>query len=315
VSGSQDLARATIQQHSKSFALASRLLPAAVANDAVAIYAYCRHADDAIDLAPPGRQRARLAQLRADLDGIYAGLPMDDPFLSLFQTVAHARGIPRGYLDELLAGMEMDVANVAYERWDTLLRYCYRVAGTVGLMMCHVMGVRGSEALTHAAHLGIAMQLTNIARDVREDWERGRLYLPDELLARSGFPALRRALGQPFPASAVPAVAKATATLLDRADAYYRSGDAGLAYLSPRCAFAVGTARRVYARIGDRVRAQGCDPLAGRAVVSRRGKLAAVARAALVAARALPAALHRPDPQRPNACLDDPDRVLLPPGT
>jgi 15-cis-phytoene synthase len=314
MSGSQDLARATIQQHSKSFALASRLLPAAAANDAVAIYAYCRHADDAIDLAPPGEQRARLAGLRADLDNIYAGLQMDDPLLSLFQRVAHARGIPRDYLDELLAGMEMDVANVAYERWDKLLRYCYRVAGTVGLMMCHVIGVHASEALIHAAHLGIAMQLTNIARDVREDWERGRLYLPDELLARSGFPVLRRALGQPFPASAVPAVARATATLLDRADAYYRSGDAGLPYLSPRCAFAVGTARRVYARIGDRVRAQGCDPLAGRAVVSRRGKLAAVARAALVAARALPAALISPDPQRPNACLDDPDRVLLPPG-
>lgn len=311
MSRSQDLAYATIAQHSKSFALASRLLPAAVANDAVAIYAYCRRADDSIDLAAPGEQRARLAALRAELDLIYGGGRLDDPLLALFQAVVHARGIPRTYLDELLAGMEMDVASVEYERWDTLLRYCYRVAGTVGLMMCHVMSVRGSEALIHAAHLGIAMQLTNIARDVLEDWQRGRLYLPDELLAAAGFPALREALGEPLPSSAVHAVAEATAVLLERADAYYRSGDAGLAYLSPRCAFAVGTARHVYARIGDRVRAQGCDPLAGRAVVSRRGKLAAVTRAALAAACALPAALGRSRPVPPGECLDDPERVLF----
>jgi phytoene synthase len=148
-------------------------------------------------------------------------------------------------------------------------------------MMCHVMGVRRGEALVHAAHLGIAMQLTNVARDVRDDWERGRLYLPDEILARHGAGGLARKLGGPFPTAHRAAVAAATADLLVAADEYYRSGDRGMSALSLRSALAVRTARRVYSRIGDVIRARRCDPLAERAVVSKAAKLAAVARAAL----------------------------------
>ena len=205
--------------------------------------------------------------------------------------------------------MAMDVAGVRYADWSVLLRYCYRVAGTVGLMMCHVMGVDDDEALAHAAHLGIAMQLTNVARDVREDWERGRLYLPDDLACGAGAADLGHALGGALPASARAAVARATAAVLERADAYYRSGDAGLRHLSPRCAFAVRTARLVYSRIGERVRAQGCDPLAGRAVVSGGRKAAAAARARARAPVGPPGAVpggrpHSDGPRRrPGAAL------------
>ena len=153
-----------------------------------------------------------------------------------------------------------------------LLVYAYRVAGVVGPMMCHVMGVRRPEALVRAAHLGIAMQLTNIARDVAEDWQRGRLYLPDAL-ACHGVHGLRERLGAPLPPHATDGVARAVAELLALADHYYRSGEEGLFDLSPRCALAVDAARSIYAEIGRVLRARGCDPRAGRAVVSTRRKL------------------------------------------
>ncbi len=303
-------ARATIERHSKSFALASRLLPSAVAGDAVVLYAYCRRADDAVDLSPRADQAARLGDLRSELEAIYEGSPQHDSELSALQAVVRSRGVPRRYLDELLSGMQMDVANAPYETMEDLLLYCYRVAGTVGLMMCHVMGVRSPEALPHAAHLGIAMQLTNIARDVSEDWVRGRLYLPRDVLARSGAPDLGSALGGPLPPTAAAAVARATEALLDRAEAYYRSGDAGLPHLSSRCALAVRTARLSYSRIGDRVREQGCSPFAGRAVVSTRRKLGLAARAALETALLLPAAALAPRPSIPKGWIDDPSGLI-----
>jgi 15-cis-phytoene synthase len=304
-------AHATIAHHSKSFALASRLLPAAIADDAVVLYAYCRRADDAIDLAPSAEHAARLGDLRREVNAVYAGDTLDDALLAVFQQVVLRRRIPRAYLDELVEGMQMDACGVRYQTWEDLSCYCYRVAGTVGLMMCHVMGVRRAEALVHAAHLGMAMQLTNIARDVLEDWRRGRLYLPDEVLSASGAPDLRARLGERFPGVAASAVARATAAVLERADAYYRSGDAGLRYLSPRCGFAVRTARRVYSRIGDEVRAQGCDPLAGRAIVSTRRKLLAAGRAALATVLS-PAALVGSRPFVPAVSLEHAGRVPPP---
>jgi phytoene synthase len=170
-------------------------------------------------------------------------------------------------------------------------------------MMCHVMGVRRPEALTHAAHLGLAMQLTNIARDVAEDWSRGRLYLPDALLARHGAGGLHRQLGEPWPAHATTGVAGAVGELLAIADGYYRSGAAGLSALSPRCALAVDAARLIYADIGRAVREQGCDPRAGRAFVSTPRKLWLLARAGLRALARLPRAWRAPVPASPAHIL------------
>jgi phytoene synthase len=303
-------ARASIAKHSKGFALASRLLPPKVNHDAVVLYAYCRRADDAIDLSPRGRQLNELDKLRAELDAVYAGVPQTDALLDAFQAVINDCSVPRAYLDELLAGMEMDAQRVRYESMADLLRYAYRVAGTVGLMMCHVMGVRRSEGLRHAAHLGIAMQLTNIARDVQEDWARGRLYLPQELLLQCGAPVLNPDLNEPLPPSAALGVARATEALLILAEGYYRSGDAGLCHLSPRCAFAIRSARLVYSAISDRIHAQGCDPFAPRAVVSRARKLRLLAYAAWLTAIELPLAAWQPRPRIPSQCVTDSDSVL-----
>ena len=274
------VARATIAHHSKSFALASALLGPRLRDQTAIVYTWCRRADDAVDLAPAGpAQQAALVRISAELDDVYAGRA-GDPVLAAFTDVVRARAIPRHYPDELLAGMAMDVAGTDYATLDDLRRYCWRVAGVVGLMMSHVFGVATDAALPRAAHLGIAMQLTNICRDVAEDWTRGRLYLPDDLLAGHGAGGLHRELGGPLPASALPAIARVVAELLAVADRHYASGDRGVAALPWRAALAVRSARNVYAAIGTRIARADHDVTAGRAIVSRNRKLAAVAGAA-----------------------------------
>ena len=263
--------RAIIRRHSKSFAMAARLLSPAVRGHAEKLYAWCRYADDAIDLAPtPLAAVVALADLRADLDAIYAGRPVNSPAGKMLATVVSDIRLPREYPDELLAGMAMDAAGTRYRTLDELLLYCHRVAGVVGLMMCHAMGVADERAAVHAGHLGIAMQLTNIARDVAEDWSRGRLYLPLDWL--DGEPPQDRPLED---ATTAPVVRR----LLDVADRYYASGEAGLIHLDRRSRLAVRVARTVYAEIGSEVRRAGCRPSAGRAVVSKARKLRAVASA------------------------------------
>jgi len=278
---SAQVARATIAHHSKSFALASRLLDRRVRDQTAVVYTWCRRADDAIDDRPaatPSELDDVLATLRAELDTAYARTAAE-PVLAAFGEVVHARAVPRHYPEELLAGLAMDASDVRYQTIDDVLLYAWRVAGVVGLMMSHVFGVSDDDALVNAAHLGLAMQLTNICRDVAEDWDRGRLYLPDELLARHGAPGLAGDLGRLLPASAHAPIARTVADLLALADRYYRSGDRGIRALPWRAALAVSAARRVYSAIGGRIARTGHDVLAGRAVVSGPAKLGHVAAA------------------------------------
>jgi phytoene synthase len=203
-----------------------------------------------------------VSRLRSELSLVFAGEPQRDPVLAAYQDVVHRHGIPRVYSDDLIAGMAMDVGRVRYRTFAELLVYCYRVAGTVGLMMAHVMKVRDGAALGRAAHLGIAMQLTNICRDVAEDEGRGRVYLPQELLG-----------GDFLPSRNAVATARTVRELLRRADGFYRSGDAGLTRLPFRCAVAIRAARLIYAEIGTVLRRRRFDVFRGRAVVSRFKKL------------------------------------------
>ncbi len=259
-------ASAVIRRHSASFALASRLLPAPVRHSVHVLYAYCRRADDAIDLVPPAGAPAALTGLRQELDRIYAGCAMGDPLVAEFQRVAFERRIPRQYLEAMLDGFELDVQSTRYATLEELLHYCWCVAGAVGAMMCHVLGVRRERDVVHGVHLGMAMQLTNICRDVAEDWDRGRLYVPVELLPGGVAP-------EPL--------ARAVLRLLREADVLYRSGDAGLPGLELRSRFAVATARRVYSSIGELLMARGGDVTLGRAVVPAHRKLWCVWRAGL----------------------------------
>jgi phytoene synthase len=282
-----------LAQHSKSFALAGRLFPLGPREDAAAVYAWCRRCDDAVDLADPCQQAAALEHQREQLALLYMGAPTTDPILSAFQEVARDRQIPSCYPEELLEGLAMDVEFRRFETIDDLMLYCYRVAGTVGLMMCHVMGVGDQRALRHAAHLGMAMQLTNICRDVMEDWDRRHLYLPDQVLGPGVAEQLWARRGEPLPRELRPEIAAAVQRLLAQAAQLYRSGDAGMRWLSWRCAVSVRTARYVYSGIGRIIASRDHDVWAGRAVVPLRTKLLHVAQALALGVLEAPTRLVR----------------------
>jgi phytoene synthase len=279
---------AAIRVNSRSFALAARFLPPATRARAVVLYAWCRRADDLVDQAELPAARLALGRLYAELQLIYENKPLGDPSLDAFREVVHQSCIPRSYPEELLAGLTMDVQGQRYRSMGELLHYSYRVAGTVGLMMCHVMGVLDDEAVRHATHLGIAMQLTNIARDVREDWRRRRLYLPEDLLRAHGLDEMLHERDADLHRFDRRQLASAVLALLDEADHYYRSGDRGMPALTAQCALAIRTARLVYAEIGAVLRERGGDALRGRAVVSTKRKLALTSLAMAHTGRELP---------------------------
>jgi 15-cis-phytoene synthase len=302
--GEGTTASATIRRHSKSFALASQLLPSAMRDHAHALYAYCRRADDAVDLANPAQAPSALEHLRLELDAVYEGRALAEPIASEFQRVVFERRIPKQYPEALLEGFELDVRAASYATLFDLHRYCWCVAGSVGAMMCHVMGVRRETAVVHGAHLGMGMQLTNICRDIAEDWTRGRLYVPAELLSDYEPPA-----SWPPPPRTLALLSRAVERLLQQGDVFYRSGDAGLDALDFRPRLAVATARRVYSSIGDRLRARGCDVSLGRAVVPRSHKLWCVVRASVDCLRTTSSA---PGPSRiPEREVRFPDDVLF----
>jgi len=156
------------------------------------------------------------------------------------------------------------------------------------LMMCHVLGVKDARALKNAAHLGIAMQLTNICRDIAEDWRLGRLYLPLSMVQKYSPGALDGPRLGPLPQSLRAALTTVTKQLLAHADRFYRSGDAGIPALPWRAAFAVRAARSIYSAIGARILRPDYDAFTMRAVVPRSRKLSLVARAALATFLELP---------------------------
>ena len=287
---STEPAALVLKRNSRSFALAAALLRSDDRERVATLYAWCRRADDAIDGAAQSEQRGRLLALRSELDSVYAGRAQGDPLLGSLQRVVFERNVPAAYPRALLDGFEMDVLGVRYGSLSELSSYCYRVAGVVGVMLCHVLGVSDARAPRYAAQLGMAMQLTNICRDVLEDWNLKRLYVPDELMAISGASALRSQLGSPLPDAARKPLAVALEHLLAEAERLYRSADKGIRFLPPGARLGVRVARHVYAEIGALLRARGYDVFGGRAVVSAPRKAALVARSVFGTLLELPAA-------------------------
>ena len=203
--------------------------------------------------------------------------------------IVHRYGIPGHYALELIEGMAMDARGTRYGTLKELLLYCYRVAGTVGLMMSHVMGLRDERALKHAADLGIAMQLTNIGRDIIEDAAMGRIYLPLSWLQEAQIPA-----GEISAPEYREKLAMLSLRLLREADRYYRSGDTGLWYLSFRSAFAVAAARQVYSEIGSLLLRKEAHAWDQRTYVTGSLKVWVVIRGVLSLLRSVPGRLWRP---------------------
>ena len=247
-----------IAQGSQSFAAAARLFDRQTRDDAMMLYAWCRHCDDVIDGQTLGHaqatdfragQRERLDQLRAQTIAALSGAQADDPVFEALRRVVQRHQIPARHPLELLTGFAMDVSDRRYETVTDTLDYCYHVAGVVGVMMAKVMGMRDPKVLDRASDLGLAFQLTNIARDVIEDARMGRVYVPAHILARQGISEIR-----PEDRSQWPALHAASLELLDIAERYYASAYAGMSALPPRSAWAIGAARRVYREIGSKLR-------------------------------------------------------------
>jgi phytoene synthase len=257
-------ARQSLAKHGKSFSWATQLFPKKMANDVATLYAFCRIVDDIADYHAPDIARRFLKNIHSNLDVGYSQIAEVDAFIELLKRHQIHPNIPQLFVQAIQA----DIGAVRIKSISDLIRYSYGVAATVGLMMCNVMGVREAAAHPFAIDLGIAMQLTNIARDVVEDAHRDRLYIPAQLLdqdidlakIRSGHSVARVAIN------------RSRKRLLKIADQYYRSADMGMRFISFRCRLAIVTAARLYEAIGDQVLSDNFG-WEGRAYINKHGKI------------------------------------------
>ena len=264
-----------LKKGSRSFFAASLLLPKEYRVPIVALYAFCREADDAIDCSDDPDKG--LEGLFARLKRIYDREPQDSAVDRAFAHVVHKHGIPYALPAALFEGFAWDVRRRDYQTLSDVYAYSARVAGTVGTMMAVIMGARRSEVLSRACDLGVAMQLTNIARDVGEDARAGRVYLPTDMLEQHGVD-VEKWRRDPVPH---PAVADVVAEVLQRAEALYERSEWGITKLPASCRPAIFAARLIYAEIGREIEARHCDSVSSRSVVSGSRKLALLSRAML----------------------------------
>ncbi|MBL8236655.1 MAG: phytoene/squalene synthase family protein [Bryobacterales bacterium] len=259
---------------SKSFYFATRFFPEELAASAHAVYWFCRTTDDIVDENPDtGAARVELEQWREGLRGALRGATDGPVILRHFAWACARHGIPAEYAFELIEGMRMDLEGTRYRDFEELRVFCYRVASTVGLMMSHVIGYEG-DALPYAEDLGVAMQLTNILRDVGEDLGRGRIYLPAEEMERFGYGESELRAGR---RSAE--FVKLMAFQAERARDYYARSMPGIGLLRAEGRFAVEIAARVYRGILNEIEAMDYDVFRRRAVVPAWRKYGITARA------------------------------------
>lgn len=266
---------ASIAQGSSSFAAASRLFSRQLREDVWRFYAWCRHCDDQIDGQDHGgagesltaaERLSRLTDLRTKTAAALAGAAVDGPAFAGFQQVALRHRIDARWPQEMLDGFAKDVEPIGFASQADTLSYCWGVAGVVGVMMAKIMGVEDAAVLRRAQDLGLAFQLTNISRDVREDALDGRVYLPADALAALGLDATPQAMLDP---SLQARIFVAIQGQLALAEIYYDSARGGLRALPFRAALAVAAARRIYRKIGRLILERGPDALQARTRVPK----------------------------------------------
>ncbi len=251
---------------SHTFYLASGLLPPPKRRAIRALYAFCRTSDDIVDSTSSNAGEALLEWQRRALASPIACA--EDPVAYAWADTRIRFGIPSAYAEQLIHGVARDLFQDRYETFEDLAAYCYDVASTVGLMSMYIIGSEGERAIPYAVELGVALQLTNILRDVGEDWRAGRLYLPLDELARFGLS--ERSVAQ---CNVDQHWREFMRFQIARARTMYEQASAGIPLLHPDGQFSVAAAAALYAAILDDIEDHDYNVFSRRAHVSAFGKL------------------------------------------
>lgn len=261
---SRDITR----REAKNFYYAFLTLPQERRRAIYVAYAFCRYCDDAVDTAESVDQKmATLESLHASLNDAYTGRTSDPLFLALAD-VADRHDIPEEYFKQVIRGVESDLTKVRYQDFEELRSYCYQVASVVGLICLQIFGYKDDSAREHAIDLGLAMQLTNIARDIQEDLGLGRIYLPQDEIARFGYSEEALEAG---------IVNESFIDLMrfqaQRARGYFDSGFKLLPYLSPRSRACPAVMGQLYSKVLQRIEEAEFDVFQHRISLSKTEKL------------------------------------------
>ena len=260
-----EYARRVTTHYSKSFYISARMLPCEQRWATYALYGFCRHCDNLIDTPRQRTENEILREIQLlteELEIAYNTGESQHPIIRAFILVAKEYGIPIAYPLDLLNGVAMDVRQKRYKTFDDLSLFCYRVAAVVGLMMTHVLGYKDERAFGYAKKLGIAMQLTNILRDVKEDKLMGRLYLPQTELIEFGVTEQ-----DIFNEKMTPQLRTLMKFQVERADQYYIEAMTGIPLIKTESQYAIYSAARIYRGILRQIEECDYNPFLSRVFV------------------------------------------------
>jgi phytoene synthase len=263
-------AKAITKKYAKTFYFASLFLPKEKQCASYAVYAICKISDEAVDDPQDKSLPSDLAKIEGMIETAYGRGPVDNPLVSAFRHSVKKYNIPKDYFNELIAGMHMDLNKNRYASFDELYLYCYRVAGVIGLIMLKILGYDGARAEEYAVKLGVALQLTNITRDIKEDFARGRIYLPQDEMKKYNVSEenIRDArLNEGF--------ASLLKFQIERARSFYAYAGAGIRFLNgTRSRFVILAMKEIYAGILDEIEKNRYDVFSRRAYVNNVKKYA-----------------------------------------
>lgn len=272
------LARDITRDASKSFYLSTLLLPRPKRRAIQALYGFLRTTDNLVDDGGPGATHVALESWR--VRSRRPATEQDHPVLLAWADTRDTYGVPQSLAEELIDGVAMDLTIRRYATFTALERYCYCVASTVGLMCLHIVGTTANtrtaidEATPYAIQLGLAMQLTNILRDIGEDARAGRIYLPLDEIRDAGYSESALLNGD-----ITPAFQRLMEDQIARAQSFYNASQTGIALLHPDSRFAIAAAAAIYRGILPKIVANNYDVFTRRAHLTLRQKLALLPRA------------------------------------
>ena len=268
---SYEYSRKLTKIYSKSFYLSTLLLPSRKRNAVFGLYGFCRFVDNLVDKIRNRSKKEIIQEIQAlekELEIAYRSGESEHPILCSFIDIVKQYHIPILYPLDLLKGVSMDILNQDFKNFRELHLFCYRVAGVVGIMMTYILGYTSTDAFKYAEKMGIAMQLTNILRDIQEDKNNGRIYLPlDEL---NSYNLIKFDIINENYSLRLKNYIK---FLVVRANKYYNEAEVGISMLSKECQFAIYSASQIYKNILTKIRHNDFNPFRGRVYVSQLQKI------------------------------------------